>query len=104
MLLRHADHVKFAFIVVALVAFAPEGIAQSNLFNAPTTDTVEKGKVYFEFDFYPQLPATEGRPRNYIYDTRLVVGVASNIEGGVNFPVFRNATSCSSTPSTCGYV
>jgi len=104
MLLRHADYLKFAFVVIALVAFAHEGIAQSTLLNVPTTDVVGKGKVYLEFDFFPQIPATEGRRRNYIYDGRVVVGVASNIEAGFNFPVFRNATTCSPTPSTCGYV
>jgi hypothetical protein len=91
-------------VLVAIIALKHAGMAQSTIFNIPTTDTVARGKAYFEFDFLPQLPATEGVPRSYLYFPRLVVGIADNLEAGVNFPIFQNATSCSTTPVTCSYV
>ena len=72
-------------LFVFFLAFNAEtAVAQSTIFNIPTTDTVAKGKVYFEFDFLPQIPKPEEVDRLYIYDPRLVVGVGPNIEVGVN--------------------
>src|SRR6478609_2203875 len=62
--------------------------AQSTIFNVPTTDIVAKGKVYFEFDFQPQLPEPSGSSRIVIYDPRLVVGLAPNVEAGINVASF----------------
>ena len=67
---------------------AGEALAQSTIFNIPTTDTVAKGKVYFEFDFLPQVPKPEGDDRLYIYNPRLVVGLGPNLEAGINVPSF----------------
>src|SRR5262245_53343980 len=58
--------------------------AQSTIFNIPTTDTVAKGKAYFEFDFLPQIPKPDGSNRLFLYDPRIVVGVAPNVEAGAN--------------------
>jgi hypothetical protein len=66
-------------------------MAQSTIFNVPTTDTVAKGKVYFEFDFLPQIPKPEGADRLYIYNPRLVVGVAPNLEAGANVAFFHTS-------------
>jgi hypothetical protein len=41
---------------ILLILAAETAAAQSTIFNIPTTDTVAKGKVYFEFDYEPQLP------------------------------------------------
>lgn len=71
--------VPFLFLVAADGA-----MAQSTIFNIPTTDTVSKGKVYFEFDFLPQIPKSDGANRTYIYNPRLVVGLAPSVEAGVN--------------------
>jgi hypothetical protein len=67
--------------------------AQSTIFNIPTTDTVSKGKVYAEFDFLAQAPSPG--VRTYIYNPRLVVGTGSNVEVGVNFPIYRAGGSTS---------
>jgi hypothetical protein len=67
---------------------AGEALAQSTIFNIPTTDTVAQGKVYFEFDFLPQVPKPEGDDRLYIYNPRLVVGLGPNLEAGINVPSF----------------
>jgi hypothetical protein len=80
---------KQTSIITLLASFlffvaAESAMAQSTIFNVPTTDTVSKGKAYFEFDFLPQIPKADGANRTYIYDPRLVVGVGPNVEAGVN--------------------
>jgi len=73
-------------LVVLLFALAAEtAMAQSTIFNIPTTDTVSKGKGYFEFDYLPQMPKPEGADRLQIFNPRLVVGVGGNVEVGANF-------------------
>src|SRR5262245_13098746 len=61
------------FVALLFVVTAETAMAQSTIFNIPTTDTVSKGKGYFEFDFLSQAPGT-GSTRTYIYNPRLVVG------------------------------
>jgi hypothetical protein len=70
-----------------MISFCSHALAQSTIFNIPTTDTVAKGKVYAEFDFIPQIPAPDGS-RWYLYNPRLVVGAPHNFEFGVNFPIY----------------
>jgi hypothetical protein len=91
-------------IVLVFTFAAQAAMAQSTIFNIPTTDAVAKGKAYFEFDFLPQAPAAEGAQRVYTYNPRLVVGLGGNVEAGVNFPTYQNSTSCNVTPATCGYI
>lgn len=76
-------------------------MAQSTIFNIPTTDTVIKGKVYAEFDFLAQAPGT-GASRTYLYNPRLVVGAPGNLEFGVNFPVYNTRASGNSAAN--GYI
>ncbi len=83
------------------VAFSGNAIAQSTIFNIPTTDTVTKGKVYGEFDFMPQVPGTDNS-RIYMYNPRLVVGAPGNLEFGVNFPTYNMRSPGSS--ATNGYI
>jgi hypothetical protein len=91
------------FASLLLVVAADNALAQSTIFNIPTTDTVAKSKVYFEFDFLPQIPAPDGADRIYTYNPRLVVGVPGNIEAGANFLTYQNSTGCNPVPATCGY-
>ena len=91
----------FQWIVVLTVVFcAQAAMGQSTIFNIPTTDTVAKGKAYFEFDFLPQAPGT-GVSRTYVYNPRIVVGAPGNIEFGVNFPTYHYSAS---TSSNSGYI
>jgi hypothetical protein len=62
-------------------------MAQSTIFNIPTTDTVSKGKQYFEFGVMPQLPASKDT-RSYLYNPRFVLGLPHDIEAGVNVPIW----------------
>src|SRR5690242_3625931 len=59
-------------------------LAQLTIFNVPTTDVVEKGKAYFEFDYLLQMPKPADMSRLSVYDPRLVIGVGSGVDAGIN--------------------
>jgi len=56
-------------------------MAQSTIFNIPTTDTVAKGKGYFEFDYLGQLPGPDGGNRYDYYMPRGIVGLVQQCGG-----------------------
>lgn len=58
--------------------------AQQTIFNVPTTDVLDKGKVYFELDvsFKPNNSQTVGRFSSFV--PRVVIGAGSNVEVGLN--------------------
>jgi hypothetical protein len=87
------------FVALLIFATAQSAMAQSTIFNIPTTDTVSKGKGYFEFDWLAQAPGTDTN-RAYIYNPRLIVGAPGNVEVGVNFPT----THYGGPSSTFGYI
>jgi len=89
------------FVTLLFVLVAQSAMAQSTIFNIPSTDTVDKGKAYFEFDFLPQAPGPDAGSRTILYNPRLVVGLPHDAEFGVNFPTFHNG---SATPSNSGYI
>jgi len=78
-----------AALIVLVVA--ERATAQSTIFNVPTTDTVAKGKTYFEFDYLPQIPKPDASDRLHIINPRIVVGVPSNLEVGANFATFHTS-------------
>jgi hypothetical protein len=84
---------RFLVLSAALLVFVAveKAAAQSTIFNVPTTDTVAKGKVYFEFDYLPQIPKPEAADRLHIINPRIVVGVPGNVEAGANFAIFHTA-------------
>src|SRR5215831_15863837 len=82
--------ISACLVALAFAVITRPAMAQSTIFNIPSTDTVDKGKGYFEFDFLPQMPGTP-TTRAYIYNPRLVVGVAKGLEVGVNFPITHNS-------------
>jgi hypothetical protein len=93
------------FVALLFVVTAQSAMAQSTIFNIPTTDTAAKGKVYAEFDFLTQAPAPE-EVRTSIYNPRLVVGLSDKAEAGVNFLTAHSSHGAHycGTSSTCGYV
>jgi len=93
--------VLMKLLFLMLVVFSGLAMAQSTLFNIPTTDTVAKKKAYAEFDFMPQVPGADSF-RIYMYNPRLVVGAPRNIEIGVNFPTYNTRSSGDS--STNAYI
>lgn len=72
------------FGLVLIVLFAVKGQAQQTIFNVPTTDVLDQGKVYFELDvsFKPNDSQTTGRFSSFV--PRLVIGAGSNVEVGLN--------------------
>jgi hypothetical protein len=83
-------------LILMMATFCGHALAQSTIFNIPTTDTVSKGKAYAEFDFLPQIPAPDDF-RTYLYNPRLVIGAPHNFEFGVNFPIYHATGSATST-------
>ena len=92
------------FVALLFIVTAQTAMAQSTIFNIPTTDTVAKGKGYFEFDFLAQAPGTD-TTRTYLYNPRLVVGLGDKAEAGVNFLTSHSSHGAHlcGTSSTCGY-
>src|SRR4029078_6905123 len=72
----------FVFALL-LSANSSRVVAQSTLFNIPSTDVVAKKKVYLEFDFLSHLESHDkGGFQAYI--PRAVVGVGKRTEIGLN--------------------
>jgi len=88
------------FVVLASVLAAQNASAQSTIFNIPSTDVVEKGKLYFEFDLLPQAPKPDAGPSIVIYNPRFIVGLPHDVEVGVNFPIYHLSDS---SPSNFAY-
>jgi len=87
--------------VFASVLAAQNASAQSTIFNVPSTDTVEKGKYYFEFDFLPQAPTPDAGGSIQTYNPSFIVGLPNDVEVGVNFPIFHFKDA---SPSNFAYV
>ncbi len=58
-------------------------VAQSTLFNVPSTDVVAKKKVYLEFDFLSHFESHEDGGFQ-IYAPRAVFGIGKGVEVGLN--------------------
>jgi len=78
-------------LLIALVAMCGEkALAQSTIFNIPSTDVVAKKKVYFEFDFISHLESHDnGGFQTYV--PRVVVGVGKGVEVGLNVATTHSA-------------
>jgi hypothetical protein len=81
---RIMKRVTCVCILVAIVAMGQVAMAQSTIFNIPSTDTVAKKKVYFEFDYLVQAPKAPGGDRLHLAVPRGVVGLGPNLEAGAN--------------------
>ena len=86
----------FGLMVILSFMTSQRAIAQSTLFNIPSTDAVSAKKVYAEFDFFAQMPTTEGTSRLYVYAPRGIVGVGAGVEAGVNVAMFHAGGSTQS--------
>lgn len=68
------------FVLAAAAAYAPTASAQQTVFNVPTTDVLDRGKVYVELD----VPFKPVDPKFSSFVPRIVVGTGGNIEVGLN--------------------
>lgn len=77
--LRQVKFLKSCLLFLASLA-ASSAYGQQTVFDVPSPDVLDKGKVYFELD-------GTARPVNpfYTFTPRLVFGVGHRIEAGVNF-------------------
>lgn len=68
-------------VLVAGITFsAGTADAQQTVFNVPTTDVLDPGRVYFEMD----ISAKPNEPRFSSFVPRVVVGVGGDVEVGLN--------------------
>ncbi len=74
-----------AFVVLSMAAVSHRTAAQSTILNTPSTDVVAPKKVYVEMDFISNYAWQRDDNSKYAnYSPRVVVGVARNVEAGVN--------------------
>jgi hypothetical protein len=85
--------VLLAFCFAAFMAVRP-GAAQETIFNVPSGDILDKGKIYGEFDFAYLSHAGTGT-----YTPRLVAGVGHKIEIGMNLNGITSPGPSQTTPT-----
>lgn len=88
--------------VLAAGVMSGTAMAQSTIFNIPSTDTVGKGQGYVEFDFLPQAP-TPATGAIVFVNPRVVIGLPHDAEVGLNFPIFHYADQ-GSAPANYAYI
>src|SRR2546423_1248841 len=74
----------FYFLIAFVIVFcSKDAVAQSTIFNIPSTDVVAKGKSYLEFDFISHLESHKnGGFQSYV--PRAVFGLGKGVEIGAN--------------------
>src|SRR5437588_1554674 len=81
----NSRNVACGFLLLFVAAFAPHAAAQSTILNTPSTDVVAPKKVYVDMDFITNYAWQRDDDSKYVnYAPRVVVGVARNLEAGVN--------------------
>ena len=75
---------KQFFLVAILLGTSVFVSAQQTIFNVPTTDVLDKGKVYFELDASFNTNNQIALNRFSSFVPRIVVGVGGNVEVGFN--------------------
>jgi len=70
-----------AILIAAICISTP---AQQTVFNVPTTDVLDKGKVYFELDVSAKPNDSAAVNKFSAFVPRLVIGAGHGIETGVN--------------------
>jgi hypothetical protein len=71
-------------IVSALILAAGDAHAQQTIFNVPTTDVLERGKVYGELDVSFKPTDSTGVSKFSSFVPRVVAGAGSHVEIGLN--------------------
>lgn len=74
----------FIFLFIFSTAFVLNTIAQQTIFNVPTTDVLDKGKVYVELDAAFKTNNDEAVRRFSSFVPRIVVGAGGKVEIGLN--------------------
>jgi hypothetical protein len=75
---------KTTLFILVMTALAIKGHAQQTIFNVPTTDVLDKGKIYFELDVSAKPNDSDAVKKFSSFVPRLVVGAGNRFEVGVN--------------------
>ena len=75
---------NFAILVLFIAAFVLTAKAQQTVFNVPTADVLDRGKVYVELDAAFKFNNDDALNRFSSFVPRIVVGAGKNIEVGLN--------------------
>jgi hypothetical protein len=81
-------------LLVLTMALAAPALAQETIFNVPSGDILDKGKVYGEFDFAYLWDASAGT-----YTPRVVAGIGHRIEIGMNLNGITSPGPSQTTPT-----
>lgn len=76
--------ILFALPLVFICAAFRVGQAQQTIFNVPTSDVLDPGKVYAELDISAKPNNSEAVPRFSSFVPRLVVGAGGRVEVGLS--------------------
>jgi hypothetical protein len=77
--------VLLAAVFLCVVAMVPLDLhAQQTVFNVPTTDVLDKGKVYFELDISVKPNNSDVLNKFSSFVQRVVVGAGGRVEVGLN--------------------
>ncbi len=71
-------------LLIAITTAVVPTQAQQTVFNVPTTDVLDKGKVYFELDFSAKPNDSSAVDKFSSFVPRIVIGTGGNIEVGLN--------------------
>jgi hypothetical protein len=75
----------YIFTLIFIFTSAVAVSAQQTIFNVPTTDVLDKGKVYVELDAAFKTNDQDALNKFSSFVPRAVVGVGGNVEVGMNF-------------------
>ena len=81
-------------VLVLIIALAAPALAQETIFNVPSGDILDKGKVYGEFDFAYRWDQSVGT-----YTPRVVAGIGHRIEIGMNLNGISSPGPSQTTPT-----
>ena len=76
--------IRYLLVTAVLLGSAMFVCAQQTIFNVPTTDVLDKGKVYVELDASFKTNDQAALKKFSSFVPRVVVGVGGNIEVGLN--------------------
>ena len=74
----------FVFLIFTAAIFASNANAQQTIFNVPSTDVLDKGKVYGEFDAAFKFNRQDALGKFSSFVPRIVAGTGGNVEVGLN--------------------
>jgi hypothetical protein len=83
--IKHGVLLVLSFLfVLFLSTTCPTVQAQQTIFNVPTTDVLDRGKVYAEIDVSLKPTGGADVPKFSAFVPRLVIGAGNNVEFGLN--------------------